>query len=51
MLALVRGETVNAVWFVVAAASVYAIGYRFYSAFLAATSSRSTPATRRPPSA
>src|SRR5262245_57198857 len=36
MLALVRGETVNAVWFVVAAASVYVVGYRFYSAFLAA---------------
>jgi carbon starvation protein len=36
MLALVRGESVNAVWFVVAAASVYVIGFRFYSAFLAA---------------
>jgi carbon starvation protein len=36
MLALVRGESVNAVWFVVAAASVYVVGYRFYSAFLAA---------------
>src|SRR5262245_55786960 len=36
MLALVRGETVNAVWFVVAAASVYVVGYRFYSGFLAA---------------
>jgi carbon starvation protein len=36
MLALVRGETVNAVWFVIAAASVYVVGYRFYSAFLAA---------------
>jgi carbon starvation protein len=36
MLALVRGESVNAVWFVVAAASVYVVGYRFYGAFLAA---------------
>ncbi|MCX8073542.1 MAG: carbon starvation protein A [Candidatus Binatia bacterium] len=31
-----RGETVNAVWFIAAAAAVYAIAYRFYSAFLAA---------------
>ncbi len=31
-----RGETVNAVWFIVASAAVYVIGYRFYSAFLAA---------------
>ena len=36
MLALVRGESVNAVWFVIAAVSVYVIGFRFYSAFLAA---------------
>jgi carbon starvation protein len=36
MLALVRGESVNAVWFVIAAVSVYVVGYRFYSAFLAA---------------
>src|SRR5437660_8485161 len=35
-LALVRGETVNAVWFVIAAVAVYAIAYRFYGAFLAA---------------
>src|SRR5258706_3501153 len=36
MLALVRGESVNAVWFVVAAVCVYVVGYRFYSTFLAA---------------
>lgn len=36
MIAYWRGETVNAVWFLVAAAVVYAIAYRFYSAFLAA---------------
>ena len=36
VLALLHGETVNAVWFVVAAVSVYAIAYRFYGAFLAA---------------
>ena len=36
MLALVRGEPVNAVWFVIAAAAVYLVAYRFYAAFLAA---------------
>jgi carbon starvation protein len=31
IIAFVRGETVNAVWFVVAAVSTYVIGYRFYA--------------------
>ncbi|WP_402845368.1 carbon starvation CstA family protein [Microbacterium sp. GXS0129] len=31
MLAIVRGETVNAVWFVFAAVCTYLIAYRFYS--------------------
>ena len=31
MLAVVRGEHVNAVWFVFAAVCTYLIGYRFYS--------------------
>jgi carbon starvation protein len=31
MLAIVRGETVNAMWFVFAAVCTYLIGYRFYS--------------------
>ena len=31
MLAIVRGETVNAIWFVFAAVATYFIGYRFYS--------------------
>lgn len=35
MLALSRGETVNAIWLVIAALSVYTIGYRFYSRWLA----------------
>lgn len=35
-IAVWRGETVNAVWFLVAAVAVYAVAYRFYSAFLAA---------------
>ncbi|WP_430591660.1 carbon starvation CstA family protein [Humidisolicoccus flavus] len=34
MLAIVRGETVNAIWFVFAAVSTYLIGYRFYSKFI-----------------
>jgi carbon starvation protein len=35
-IALHRGESVNSAWFVVAAVCVYALGYRFYSAFIAA---------------
>ncbi|AAQ58438.1 carbon starvation CstA family protein [Chromobacterium violaceum] len=35
MVALNRGETINAVWLVVAALSVYAIAYRFYGRFIA----------------
>src|SRR5882724_1547735 len=51
VIALVRGETINAIWFVIAAVSVYAIGYRFYSSFLAAKvltldETRTTPAER-----
>jgi len=34
MLAVVRGETVNAIWFVFAAVCTYFIGYRFYSKFI-----------------
>jgi carbon starvation protein len=34
-LALNRGETINAVWLIVAALSFYAVAYRFYSKFLA----------------
>src|SRR5438309_8050954 len=50
-LALVRGETVNAVWFVVAAVAVYAIAYRFYGAsratrLFALDETRLTPAER-----
>jgi carbon starvation protein len=35
VLALNRGETVNAIWLIVAAVCVYAIAYRFYSKFIA----------------
>ncbi len=50
-LAIWRGETVNAVWFIVAAVSVYSLAYRFYGAFLAAKlfaldADRITPAER-----
>ncbi|WP_037585951.1 carbon starvation CstA family protein [Stenoxybacter acetivorans] len=50
-LALSRGETVNAVWMVTAAVSVYAIAYRFYSLYIAKNvmqldARRMTPAER-----
>ncbi|HTT10366.1 MAG TPA: carbon starvation CstA family protein [Burkholderiaceae bacterium] len=50
-LALNRGESVNAVWLVTAALSVYLIAYRFYSKFIAEKvlqldDSRLTPAYR-----
>ena len=35
VVALNRGEPVNAVWLIVAAVSVYAIAYRFYGRFIA----------------
>ena len=34
MLAIVRGETVNAIWFVFAAVCTYLIAYRFYSTYI-----------------
>jgi len=51
-LATARGEPVNAMWLVTAAIGVYAIGYRFYSRFIAdkvlgLDASRRTPAHRR----
>jgi carbon starvation protein len=50
-IALNRGESVNSIWFVTAAVCVYALGYRFYSAFVAAKvlvldGTRATPAER-----
>ncbi|BBA34196.1 carbon starvation protein CstA [Methylocaldum marinum] len=50
-IALNRGESVNSLWFVTAAVCVYALGYRFYSAFVAARvlgldGTRATPAER-----
>lgn len=51
ILALSRGEHVNAVWMVLAAICVYSIAYRFYSLFIATkvfelNSRRLTPAHR-----
>lgn len=34
MIAIVRGETVNAIWFVFAAVCTYLVFYRFYSKFI-----------------
>jgi len=50
-IAFNRGESIDALWFIVAAICVYAVGYRFYSAFLAAKvfaldPTRATPAER-----
>ncbi|WP_255990658.1 carbon starvation CstA family protein [Chitinolyticbacter albus] len=52
MLALSRGEQVNAVWLVLAAIACYSIAYRFYSKFIAERvfeldDTRLTPAQRR----
>jgi len=51
VLALHRGETINAAWLVVAALCTYSIAYRFYSRFIATRvlqldDSRITPAKR-----
>jgi carbon starvation protein len=50
-IALNRGETVNALWFITAALCIYAIAYRFYASWIAATvlcvdETRATPAER-----
>jgi carbon starvation protein len=50
-IALHRGEQINALWLVAAAVCTYALGYRFYSGFIAAKvlaldSLRATPAER-----
>ena len=50
-IALHRGEAINAMWLVIAALCTYALGYRFYSKFLAAKvlaldNMRATPAER-----
>ena len=51
VIALSRGESINALWIVVAAVAVYLIGYRFYGRYIANTvmgldANRATPAVR-----
>ena len=50
-IALRRGETINSLWFIVAAVCIYSLAFRFYSAFVATRvlmldGSRATPAER-----
>jgi carbon starvation protein len=50
-IAFTRGEQPSVLWFIIAAVSVYALGYRFYSAFIAVKvleldDSHPTPAIR-----
>lgn len=51
-IALNRGESINALWFVTAALCIYAIAYRFYAAWITSKvllvdSTRATPAERQ----
>ena len=51
VIAQSRGEPVNSIWLVIAAACTYLVGYRFYAAFIAARAMalddrRATPAER-----
>lgn len=51
VIALNRGESINALWIITAAACIYAIAYRFYAAWIAAKvlmvdETRATPAER-----
>ena len=50
-IALNRGESINAIWLIAAAGCIYALAYRFYSAWIAAKvlvldETRATPAER-----
>jgi carbon starvation protein len=50
-IAIERGEPINSIWLVVAAVSMYALGFRFYGKFIAArvmalNDERATPAER-----
>src|ERR1700760_2790927 len=48
IVALARGEPVNAAWLVIAAVCIYFIAYRFYALFIAGRVLR-VDAARRPP--
>jgi carbon starvation protein len=50
-IATYRGEPINSIWIIVAAACTYAVGFRFYAKFIAARvmildNQRATPAER-----
>ncbi|MGJ0485106.1 MAG: carbon starvation CstA family protein [Methylomicrobium sp.] len=50
-IALQRGETINSLWFIIAAICIYALAYRFYAAWIATKvlvvdQTRATPAER-----
>jgi carbon starvation protein len=50
-IAIHRGEHINALWFIAAAAGTYLVAYRFYSAWICAKvlvldETRATPAER-----
>ena len=50
-IAIHKGETINAMWLIVASVCVYSLGYRFYSGWIAAKvltadSTRATPSLR-----
>lgn len=47
-VALKRGESINAVWIVAAAVSVYLIAYRVYSSFIATRVQQLDPNRRTP---
>jgi carbon starvation protein len=52
LLALHRGETINAAWLVIAAVCTYTVAYRFYAKFIASKifeldDNRATPAERK----
>jgi carbon starvation protein len=51
LIAMHRGETINALWLITAAVCIYALAYRFYAAWIAAKvlmvdETRATPAER-----
>ena len=49
IVALTRGEPVNAAWLVIAAVCIYFIAYRFYALFITHGRSASTHRDRHPP--
>lgn len=48
VVALRRGEAINALWIVVAAVAIYLVAYRYYSLFIATKVMQLDPAGPRP---